>query len=146
MMRGLHPDSSRAKPARPAIHLSREFVKSQTTGALSCECIEQNGWSQVVTHMKSSRVFVPWKAGLHLRPAAQLVRLAQSFRSTIFLKCGDKLADARSIMSILLLAASMGAAVDVEASGEDEATAATAIAQIFSAEEDDGSSDQRQPD
>ena len=102
-------------------------------------CIEQNGWSRVTTRMKCSRVFVPWKSGLHLRPAAQLVRLAQSFRSTIFLKCGDKLADARSIVSILLLAAAMGAVVEVEAIGEDEATASTAIAQIFSADEGDAS-------
>jgi len=95
--------------------------------------------------MKSSRVFVPWKAGLHLRPAAQLVRLAQSFRSTIFLKCGGKLADARSIVSILLLAASLGAVVEVEASGEDEANAATAIAQIFLTDED-GASEGPEPD
>ena len=36
----------------------------------------------------------------------------------------SKLADARSILSILLLTATMGAALDVEASGEDEANAA----------------------
>jgi len=94
--------------------------------------------------MKCSQVFVPWKAGLHLRPAAKLVRLAQSFHSTIFLKCGDKLADARSIVSILLLTASMGAVVDVEVSGDDEANAATAIAQIFSA--DDDMPEQQKPD
>lgn len=86
---------------------------------------------------------MPWKSGLHLRPAAQLVRLAQSFRSTIFLKCGDKLADARSIMSILLLAAAMGAVVDVEANGDDETNAANAIAQIFSADDDGGGAEQQ---
>ena len=96
--------------------------------------------------MKCSRVFVPWKAGLHLRPAARLVRLAQSFHSTIFLKCGGKLADARSIMSILLLAATMGAALDVEVSGDDEANAATAIAQIFSADDDGDMPEQQKPD
>lgn len=89
---------------------------------------------------------MPWKAGLHLRPAAQLVRLAQSFRSTIFLKCGDKLADARSIVSILLLTASMGAVVDVEVTGDDEATAVSAVAQIFSAEEDGVNPEHRRPD
>ena len=106
--------------------------------------LNKNPERNVVSHMKCSQVLVPWKAGLHLRPAARLVRLAQSFRSTIFLKCGGKLADARSIVSILLLTATMGAVVDVEATGEDEANAALAIEQIFCAEDDGG--EQQVPD
>jgi len=95
--------------------------------------------------MKRSQVFVPWKEGLHLRPATKLVRIAQTFRSTILLNCGGKLANARSIVSVLLLAASMGAAIDVEATGEDEANAAQAIEQIFSGGEDTGTSDHLKP-
>jgi len=89
---------------------------------------------------------VPWIAGLHLRPAARLVRLAQTFRSTILLKCGGKLADARSIASLLLLTASMNAVVEIEATGEDEAHAAKAMEQIFSSADDGGSSDYQMPD
>ena len=81
--------------------------------------------------MQRAQVQVPWKKGLHLRPATTLVRIAQSFRSNILLKCGDRLADARSIVSVLLLAASMGTVMDVEISGEDEANAASAIEHIF---------------
>jgi phosphocarrier protein HPr len=120
-----------------SIHLSRGFVKSDGR-ALCLPGFEQNGANRVVCGMKSSRVLVPWKAGLHLLPATRLVRLAQSFHSTIVLKCGDKLADARSIVSILLLTASMGAALDIEASGDDEANAARAIKQIFAADDDGG--------
>jgi phosphotransferase system HPr (HPr) family protein len=65
----------------------------------------------------------------------RLVRAAQSFRSTILVKCGDKLADARSIVSILLLAATMNTVLDIEVTGEDEATAAQALEQIFSIDE-----------
>ena len=83
---------------------------------------------------------------MHLRPAARLVRLAQTFRSTILLKCGDKLADARSIVSILLLTASMNALIDIEATGDDEANAAQAIEQIFSSDDDGGASDYQKPD
>jgi phosphotransferase system HPr (HPr) family protein len=90
--------------------------------------------------MKRAQVRVPWKAGLHLRPATTLVRIAQTFRSTILLRCGERLADARSIVSILLLAASMGSVVNVEATGEDEANAANAIEHMFSMD-DDGSED-----
>lgn len=88
--------------------------------------------------MKSSQVLVRWNAGLHLRPAARLVRLAQTFNSTILLKCGGKLADARSIVSVMLLAASMNAVIDIEATGVDEANAAQAIEQIFSSDDDSG--------
>lgn len=61
--------------------------------------------------------------------------MAQSFPGKILLKCGDRLADARSIVSVLLLAASMGSVVDVEISGDDEASAASAIEHIFTGED-----------
>jgi len=98
---------------------------------------EQNAMPVVQTRMKRSQVFVPWREGLHLRPATRLVRMAQQFRSTIILKCSGRLADARSIISVLLLAATMGVAVDVEISGDDEETAAQAIKHIFSFDDDD---------
>ena len=96
--------------------------------------------------MKRSQVLVRWKGGLHLRPAARLVRIAQTFHSTILLKCGGKLADARSIISVMLLAAAVGAVVDIEATGVDETNAAQAIEQIFSGDDDGGSSDYQKPD
>jgi phosphotransferase system HPr (HPr) family protein len=95
--------------------------------------------------MKRSQVLVRWNAGLHLRPAARLVRLAQTFHSTILLKCGGKLADARSIISVMLLAAAMNAVIEIEATGVDEANAAQAIEQIFSSADDGGSSDYQKP-
>lgn len=89
--------------------------------------------------MKRTQVRVPWKEGLHLRPATKLVRVAQAFRSTVLLKCGEKMADARSIISVLLLAASMGAVVDIEVNGEDEARASEAIGMAFAHDQDAGS-------
>ena len=86
--------------------------------------------------MKSLHVVVPWKSGLHLRPAARLVRLAQSFRSSICLKANGKMADARSIISIMLLCASLGTTLDVEATGTDEDTAIQAVESIFTSPED----------
>jgi phosphotransferase system HPr (HPr) family protein len=82
--------------------------------------------------MKRSTVVVSWREGLHLRPAAKLVRLGKRFRSTIFLKCGGKVADLRSILSILSLCATMGTALDIEAIGDDEHDAARAVEQTFS--------------
>jgi phosphotransferase system HPr (HPr) family protein len=71
--------------------------------------------------------------------------MARTFRSTILLKCGGKLADARSILSVLLLTASMGAVVDIETTGDDETNAAGAMEKIFSADDDGGPSDQQTP-
>ena len=88
--------------------------------------------------MKHLQVLVPWKGGLHLRPATRLVRIAQTFRSTILLNCGGKIANARSIVSVLLLAASVGSAINIETTGEDETNAAQAIEQVFSSDDESG--------
>jgi phosphotransferase system HPr (HPr) family protein len=85
--------------------------------------------------MKCFRVSVPWPAGLNLLTATRVVKRAQNFPCQILLRCGGRLADARSILSILLLMAVMGTVVEVEASGEDETAAARDIAQIFSSDE-----------
>lgn len=82
--------------------------------------------------MKRSRVVVPWPEGLHLRPAAVLVRTAQRYRSTIQLRCEDRIANLRSILSIMALCATMGAGLDLEISGDDELDASTAIEHLFS--------------
>jgi phosphocarrier protein HPr len=82
--------------------------------------------------MKRSKVVVSWREGLHLRPAARLVQLSKQFRSTIFLKCSGKVADLRSILSILSLCATIGTVIDIEARGDDEQDATRAVEQIFS--------------
>ncbi len=85
--------------------------------------------------MKRSKVVVSWREGLHLRPAATLVRLGRQFRSTIFLKCRGKVADLRSILSIISLCATMGTTLEIEASGDDEQDATRAVEQVFSSHE-----------
>ena len=89
--------------------------------------------------MKRVRVVVPWQKGLHIRPAARLVRIAQRFRSTISVACGGKIADLRSVLSILTLCATMGTALDVRANGEDESDAAAAVEAAFSTDDGDDS-------
>ena len=69
--------------------------------------------------------------GLHLRTAAAIVRLAQQFRSSVQLRCGEKVADLRSILSILALCATMGTGLDLEACGDDETEAVQAIERVF---------------
>jgi phosphocarrier protein len=86
--------------------------------------------------MKSTKVKVPWEHGLHLRPAAQLVRLAQRFNSTLLLRLGRRTANLRSILHVVSLCAVLGTALDVEATGEDEDAAITAVERAFQAEDE----------
>jgi phosphotransferase system HPr (HPr) family protein len=81
--------------------------------------------------MKRAKITVPWKEGLHLRPAARVVKCAQSFSSTISLKVNERMADARSIFGILLLSATLGVTVDLEASGPDEDAAIATLTSVF---------------
>ena len=71
--------------------------------------------------------------GLHARAAAQLVRLAARFRSTITLKRQDSgaFANAKSILSVLALAAPIGTTLLIEIDGEDEQEACDSIVSIF---------------
>jgi phosphocarrier protein HPr len=82
--------------------------------------------------MKTSTVVVPWREGLHLRHAVKLVQLSKFFRSNIALKCGGKMADLRSIISLIALCATMGTTLDIEICGDDEAEATRAVEQAFS--------------
>ena len=73
--------------------------------------------------MKQRAVVIGHRLGLHARAAAQLVQLSAKFRSNIVLiRDGDQPveADARSILSILLLAAGHGSTLNVRADGADE--------------------------
>lgn len=57
--------------------------------------------------------------GIHTRPATELVRCASLFKSEIFLSYRKMRVNAKSILGILLLAASRGAKVKIEADGPD---------------------------
>ena len=71
--------------------------------------------------------------GLHARAAAQLVRLAGKFKSHIQLERVDNfvMANAKSILSVLTLAAAKGTELKLTIDGEDESEAHTAITALF---------------
>lgn len=81
--------------------------------------------------MTRLQVTVAWTRGLHLRRAAQLVQLAHNFHSQISFHLGSRIADARSVLSLMLLSASLGTALDVQAAGADEHEALQAIQDFF---------------
>jgi phosphotransferase system HPr (HPr) family protein len=92
---------------------------------------ERSQRAAVYRRMRMSKVTVPWAEGLHFRQAARLVKAARNFRSSIRLKCGDRIADLRSILSVLALCAAMGMTLEVEVTGDDESDAAQTVEQIF---------------
>jgi phosphocarrier protein HPr len=73
------------------------------------------------------------RLGLHARAAAKLVRVANGFESEVLLRRLDTSAsaDAKSILSILMLAASHGTSLQASAEGVDEEAAISAIEQLF---------------
>lgn len=89
--------------------------------------------------MAERRVQVTSRLGLHARAAANLVRVASQFRSSLTLKRldGNAEADAKSILSILTLAASRGTELRVVADGVDEQEALDAVVGLFSRDFDE---------
>lgn len=81
--------------------------------------------------MKKANVTVRWPHGLHLLPAARLVQLTRNFRSKIRLSLGSRVADATSVLSILILCASLNAVLEIEATGDDEHEAVRAVEAYF---------------
>ncbi len=83
--------------------------------------------------MLEGRVTVVNDLGLHARAAAQLVRLAGKYRSRITLRRDDSgaFANAKSILSVLALAAPIGTVLNLEADGADEQEAFDAITAVF---------------
>ena len=70
------------------------------------------------------------RLGLHARAAARFVHTASRFRSRVTASRGDKTMDGKSILGILLLAASQGTLLEVTAEGPDEAEAMSALADL----------------
>jgi phosphocarrier protein HPr len=67
------------------------------------------------------------KLGLHARASAKLTKLASSFKCEVFMTRNTRRVNAKSIMGIMMLAAGLGAEVELETEGEDEQQAADAI-------------------
>jgi phosphocarrier protein HPr len=85
--------------------------------------------------VKEREVVIGHRLGIHARAAARLVQLSSQFQSTIVLFRADSTntveADARSILSILLLSAGYGSKVNVRATGVDEEQAVESICEYL---------------
>ena len=65
--------------------------------------------------------------GLHFRPAMQLVDVASRFRSSVKLVKDRQIVDGKSIMEVMMLAATKGTTLVIRAEGEDAEDAVAAL-------------------
>jgi len=80
--------------------------------------------------MLTKNIIISNKLGLHARASAKFVGKAGEFASKIEVKKGSKIVNGKSIMGIMMLAASKGTELELIVEGEDEQAAMTAIVDL----------------
>jgi phosphocarrier protein HPr len=71
------------------------------------------------------------EAGIHARPAAEIVKTAARYKSEITIVKDGLDVNAKSIMGVMMLAAECGSTVLLKADGDDAQAAIDAIAQVI---------------
>ena len=77
------------------------------------------------------QMVIPNRLGLHARAAAKLVQLANQFSARISVEKDGELADAKSIMEVLMLAAAKDSKIVISAEGKDEDVALEEIRRLI---------------
>jgi phosphocarrier protein len=71
------------------------------------------------------------KLGLHARASAKLTKLAGSYPCEVWIARGDRRVNAKSIMGVMMLAAGLGATVELETHGDKEQEAMDALVALM---------------
>src|SRR4029079_7575303 len=77
--------------------------------------------------MKQLDLIIRNRTGLHARPARVFVDIAKQFQSTIRIGPGQKLVNAKSLISVLTLGVASGQQISIDVDGADEAAAIAAL-------------------
>lgn len=81
--------------------------------------------------MIANKVEIINKLGLHARAASKFVKLSARFESTVILRKGSSEANGKSIMGVMMLAASKGTMLNLEIEGADEEAAMAALIELI---------------
>jgi phosphocarrier protein len=81
--------------------------------------------------MIEQEVAIKNRLGLHARAAAKFVQTASRFKSSVKIRKNGEEVDGKSILGILLLAASQGTQIVLTVAGEDEAAAFAAVQELI---------------
>ena len=68
--------------------------------------------------------------GMHARPAAELVKVANRFKAAVEVRKDDLAVNGKSIMGVMMLAAEVGSTIHIKAEGPDEQEAVAALKQL----------------
>jgi phosphocarrier protein HPr len=79
------------------------------------------------------QVTIQNKLGLHARPAMQFVDIANQFQAAVKVCKGDQTVDGKSIMQMMMLAATAGTVLKIVADGHDAPKALDALEQLINA-------------
>lgn len=71
------------------------------------------------------------KAGMHTRPASNIVKIASKFRSDFFIIKNNYSINGKSIIGVMTLAAEQGSKLTLRFDGEDEQKAAAEVVKFF---------------
>ncbi|MDH5325536.1 MAG: HPr family phosphocarrier protein [Gammaproteobacteria bacterium] len=80
--------------------------------------------------MLSTELTIVNKLGLHARAAAKLVQLASRFQSSVFVSKDGREVNGKSIMGVMMLAASQNSIITVTVDGADEYEALSGLQQL----------------
>ncbi|QXD33614.1 MAG: HPr family phosphocarrier protein [Verrucomicrobia bacterium TMED71] len=75
--------------------------------------------------------------GIHARPAAMIVRAANKYESDMFFEKDDEQVNGKSIMGLMMLAASKGSEIKAIASGQDAKQALDELETLFASKFDE---------
>ena len=84
-----------------------------------------------ISPMDSVEVIVSNKLGIHARPAAMFVRVANRFEADIMVEKDGERINGKSIMGLMMLAAGPGSRIRITASGEDFEKALIELQALF---------------
>ena len=77
------------------------------------------------------RIKIQNKLGMHARAASSFVKVVHGFAASISVHNGDQSADGKSIMSMMMLQATIGTEIRLELDGEDEVEAQVALIELI---------------
>jgi len=81
--------------------------------------------------MVSKVLTVRNRAGIHARPAAMIVKVANKFKSDFYMEKDDIKINGKSIIGVITLGAGYKSEITILCEGEDEASMAEALEQLF---------------
>lgn len=81
--------------------------------------------------MVNKNLIVKNRAGIHARPAAMIVKVANKFHSDLYMEKDDIKINGKSIMGVITLGAGFKSEIMISCEGEDEVAMADAIERLF---------------